>query len=381
MHKHISKNKKLLVVSDTGMVIDSDNTVKAFGPVVTELNHLLLEFDEITWIGFNSKHQFQNKSYLNVSNKKIKTILLDEVGGTTLFSKLKIICFYPKMVIIILREVFKNNYIHSRAPSNPSVIIMLLSFFFKKKIFWHKYAGSWVDRAPFFYSFQRRFLRSLRKSNNIITINGNYSKNKNILPFENPCIDNKDRVFGKEIIEEKENEGKINFCFVGALNSNKGVPEIIETFKNIVSEKIGEIHFVGSCNEVEKYITSAKEIPFKTIFHGFLSKDKIKKVYKKSHFILLPSKSEGFPKVIGEAMNFGCIPIVSNISCIGEYVHDDENGYLLSKPTSKILKRTIERALQLNPIKYKKWLRNNYEISKKFTYSYYTHRVKVEIFR
>ena len=58
-------------------------------------------------------------------------------------------------------------------------------------------------------------------------------------------------------------------------------------------------------------------------------------IYSKCDFIILPSKSEGFPKVIGEAMNYGCIPIVSDVSCISQYIQNGVNGFLIKPITSK----------------------------------------------
>ena len=381
MYKHISKNNKLLVVSDTGMAKTIDGVIKAFGPVVTELNHLLLEFDEITWIGFHKKKEHQNKSYIDVNNSKIKIILLEAVGGRTLYSKIKILFFYPKMIFIILSEILKHNYIHSRAPSNPAFITMFLSYFFRDKIFWHKYAGSWIDNAPFFYKLQRKFLLLLLRRNNFITINGNYSKNSNIIPFENPCLDEEDRVLGLEVINKNKLKNKIIFCFVGALNQHKGVDIIIEAFKKIQSEKIGDIHFIGDSEKKSNYIQAANKLQYNTIFHGYLPKDEIREIYQKSHFILLPSKSEGFPKVIGEAMNYGCIPIVSNVSCIGDYIKNNENGFLIEPNTSEILKNKIIEAIRLETLLYNKWIEHNYLMSEKFTYSYYNKRILTEIFK
>ena len=178
MYKHLSKNNKLLVISDTGIVKTNEGFI-AFGPVVIELNSLLQEFDEITWIGFLKKNQISNKSYIKVTNKKIKIITLKDVGGKSILSKSKIIFYYPIMIFVILKEILKNDKIHTRAPSNPAIIAVFLSFFFRRKKFWHKYAGSWIDKTSTFYAFQRKILKRLPK-NSVVTINGNFSNKKNM---------------------------------------------------------------------------------------------------------------------------------------------------------------------------------------------------------
>ncbi|QTE23057.1 glycosyltransferase [Polaribacter cellanae] len=378
MFKNISKNKKLLVISDTG-ILRNEKGFRAFGPVVKELNHLLEIFDEITWIGFEKISQKNNGSYIAISNNKIKPILLKEVGGKSLKSKINILTSYPLMFNIILKEVKKHTFIHTRAPSNPALIAMFISLFYLKKKFWHKYAGSWIDNAPLFYKFQREVLKKM-KSNSVITINGSFSNKKNIIPFENPCLDENDRIYGKTVLKNKSLSYSINFCFVGALTSKKGVDDIINAFKKIDSTKIGEIHFVGDSLDREKYLKESKNIKYKIVFHGFLEKNQVKNIYKKTHFILLPSKSEGFPKVIGEAMNYGAVPIVSNISCIEQYIKNNKNGFLLEKPFSLNLMNAIKESLKLENQTFLSWINFNYKLSGKFTYSYYNKRVKKDIF-
>lgn len=54
----------------------------------------------------------------------------------------------------------------------------------------------------------------------------------------------------------------------------------------------------------------------------------IERIYTNSHVILLTSSSEGFPKVVAEAMAFGCIPVVTKVGGIPEHIHHLENGIL-----------------------------------------------------
>ena len=379
MHSNIqADSKKLLVISDTAMQY-TKNGVIAFSPVVKELSYLLEEFDRITWIGFNKSKK--NDSLILIRDHKIKPILLDSVGGRRWIDKLHIIVSYPKMFKIILNEVKEHQYIHSRAPSNPAVIAMFLSLFFPKKQFWHKYAGSWIDRAPFFYNLQRLFLKILKK-NSKITINGNYNTlNKNIIPFENPCLDSFDREKGKKIVTTKITDAPINFCFVGGLTRHKGVGIILESLRKIDADKIGQIHFVGDGPERSKFEDTAKNININIIFHGFLEKDTISNVYSKCDFLLLPSKSEGFPKVVGEAMNFGCIPIVSDVSCISQYVRDGVNGFLIHPITSKEVQKKIYLTEELTKSEKLKIKNYNFKLAEKFTYKYYNNRIMTEIFQ
>lgn len=379
MHKYISKYSRLLVISDTG-IVKLNEGYKAYEPVVKELNSLLNEFNEITWIGFHKKDQINNNSYIHLNNNKINILALKSVGGRSFLSKIKIFLYYPYMFFIIFKEIKKHTYIHTRAPSHPSFIAVLISFFYPQKVFWHKFAGNWNGYLSWFYKAQKKLLKHV-KNESYVTVNGNWSnQKKHIIPFENPCLTKEDRKNGKEIIQQKTFGDKIHFCFVGNINYHKGVHLIVEAFTKYKNDRIGEIHFVGSSDQIDIFKDMSNSIPYDVFFHGFLNQDELKKIYEKCHFLLLPSKSEGFPKVVGEAMNYGCIPIVSKVSCIDQYIKEAESGFLLFPITEKELNEKLDLALSLESKLFMKMISFNYSLAEKFTYKAYIQNLKEKIF-
>jgi len=380
MPKNLSRYTKLLVVSDTGMY-QKDGETYAFGPVVKELQEMLTLFESITWIGFEREGQIENSSYIKVEDNKIKTILLKNVGGKSLLDKVSILFSYPKMWVKINSEIKQHDFIHCRAPSNPSYIAMLLSKKYPSKQFWFKYAGDWVGEASNFYKFQRNKLKRL-STNSIITVNGEWnSKSKNVLAFENPCLTEEDREIGASFCNQKNIDEKINYCFIGGLNKNKGVDKILEAFKSIDTNKIGTLHIVGSGDLKSVLEQEASRLPINIVFYGSLSKERVQEIYKQSHFIILPSQSEGFPKVIGEAMNYGCVPIVSDVSCIGKYVKNDCNGFLIKPITINNIENKINKSLMISNFEFENYIIHNYNLAEKFTYDYYLKRIQKEIFK
>ena len=381
MFEDLRKNKKLLIISDTGMYY-SRGKYFAFAPVVKEINYFLRDYNKVTWVGYNRLEQKDNKSYINCNNEGLKYVIFPRVGGSNIISKLNILLHYPIMIIQLTSLLLNHNKVHVRAPSHPAFIAMVLSFFFRKKRFWFKYAGSWIDPASKFYEFQRFFLKKLGR-NSVITVNGKWPENNgNIISFENPCIEQFERQSGFNALTKKELKGKVNFCFVGALNKHKGVHLIIDALKEIgENNKIGTIHFIGDGSDRKEFEIKSNEVAVRTIFHGILHKDEINKIYEQSHFIILPSKSEGFPKVIGEAMNFGCIPIVSNVSSIGQYIEHKKNGFLIEPLSVKKLIALIIESIEISPELYKIFQIENYKLTEKFTYEHYNNRIREEIFK
>lgn len=378
MHCYLPTYSKLLVISDTGM-FEKEEKFYAFGPVVRELEALDC-FEKITWIGFQRSDEINNKAFLKIIDPRIQIQTLKPSGGKDLSDKFLILLNYPRYFIKILREINKAQYIHVRAPSNPAVIAMFLSYLYPQKKFWFKYAGAWKGETSAFYNLQRMWLKKL--SNNCkVTVNGKWpDQSKNIVSFENPCLNKIDRLNGREIVEKKALGRHINYCFVGGLNENKGSLLLLEALGQLkTSSSIGTVHIVGDGDLMSQLQQMALHLEFNIIFHGNLSKEEVAEIYEICHYILLPSKSEGFPKVIGEAMNYGCIPIVSNISSIGQYVLHRENGILLDKIEIQTIKNAIMESLKISHTEFNMIIQNNYELAAKFTYSHYKKRIINEV--
>ena len=64
--------------------------------------------------------------------------------------------------------------------------------------------------------------------------------------------------------------------------------------------------------------------------HGNQDELVVREAYKNSHFLNLSSKSEGWPKVVAEAMFWGVVPIASSVSCVPTMLNFGERGVLLT---------------------------------------------------
>jgi glycosyltransferase involved in cell wall biosynthesis len=145
-------------------------------------------------------------------------------------------------------------------------------------------------------------------------------------------------------------------------------------------QRIAIVHFVGDGKAINQYQLQAAEIPINIKFHGALSRNEVFEIYKVSHSILMPTTaSEGFPKVLAEAMAFGCIPLVSNLSSISHYIYDGNNGFLLKPVSNNQLVIKIREILSLSPSDFKHMLDKQVELLNSFTFSYYNHRIKTDI--
>ena len=104
------------------------------------------------------------------------------------------------------------------------------------------------------------------------------------------------------------------------------------------------------------------------------------KVYEISHIIILPTRSEGFPKVIAEAAAFGCIPVVTNIEPINHYIIHKQNGLLIKDLSVFNIKKCI---LEVDRGEYnlKKISLRAIKLATEYTFENYTKKISREIIK
>src|SRR5690606_8842629 len=328
--------RSLCIISHTEHYRTIDDTLVGWGPTITEINHLLDIFDTIYHVAMFHETDAPASALPYVSDR-IVFVPLPALGGRTIGDKLQLIWKFPEVLGIINNTLKKVDWFQFRGPTGIGVYVIPFLCLSVKKPGWFKYAGNWnQENPPLGYGLQRWMLKQQSRK---VTINGRWDvQPKQCLTFENPCLTEVELIEGAALGKQKSIEGKLICCFVGRLEKPKGVERIIQALGGLSVEdkkRIKTVHLVGDGPDRNYFKSIAEKTGVEFVFHGALSREKVFEIYKVSQIFLMPTTaSEGFPKVIAEAMNFGCIPIVSQISSIGQYIIDKETGICLEEITS-----------------------------------------------
>ncbi len=70
----------------------------------------------------------------------------------------------------------------------------------------------------------------------------------------------------------------------------------------------------------------------------------IEEIWAKNHALILPSRFEGLPLVIVEAMLCGRMVITSNVAGNAQYLREGVTGFIAEAPTPALLDDALERA-------------------------------------
>ena len=74
--------------------------------------------------------------------------------------------------------------------------------------------------------------------------------------------------------------------------------------------------------------------------------DDVEGIWRDHHALVLPSREEGLPLVVVEAMLCGRPTIVTDIAGNAEFLQDGKNGFVCPSPCADLLDETLERAWQ-----------------------------------
>lgn len=322
---------KLLIISHTTHS-KQGNHFFAYGPYVREIQLWEKQVDEILVVApliettpdtIDLPYQSQNITFYKVPAFSITSI------GNTLKTAIQI----PVILWKLFKAMSKADHIHLRCPGNMGLLGCVVQILFPKKKKSAKYAGNWDPSAhqPLSYRFQKWILNNPFFTQNMqVMVYGNWPKtSKNILPFftatypESKC-QKIDKVF----------KPPFQTLFVGGLTPGKNPLYAVQLIHHLKQKGIDiALNLYGEGSErqaILDYIDKNK-LHSNVILNGNQTGEVVEQAYKNSHFTILASRSEGWPKAIAEAMFWGCVPLATSVSCVPEMLANGERGLLLTE--------------------------------------------------
>jgi glycosyltransferase involved in cell wall biosynthesis len=135
------------------------------------------------------------------------------------------------------------------------------------------------------------------------------------------------------------------FCFVGRLNKDKGLAELIGAFKGL--SPTAHLVLVGGVDQtapVDAATLAAIESHPRVHQLGFLGD--IRPALQAADVLVLPSYREGFPNVVLQAGSMGLPVIATNINGCNEVVEPGYNGWLVPPRDTRALEDSMRQAME-----------------------------------
>ncbi len=304
----------------------------AYAPYVKEINLWTKHVDEVLLVApiVEADKTAIDLAYSapNIQLCKVPSFSLQGIAAIC-----KAMLVLPIAIYQIQKAMRAADHIHLRCPGNMGLLGCMLQIFFPSKIKTAKYAGNWDpnSKQPWSYQLQRWILQ-----NTFLT------RNMTVLVYgEWPNMSRNCRSFFTASYRQSELKNTppraltspIQCLFVGSLTAGKNPMYAIRLVEDLVNKGIAvELRLFGDGalrTTLESYCAQ-NNLSTVIQFCGNQDAAEVQQAYESSHFLLLPSQSEGWPKAVAEAMFWACVPLVTPVSCVPFMLNEQSQGLLLS---------------------------------------------------
>jgi glycosyltransferase involved in cell wall biosynthesis len=365
---------KLLVISHMPHYHDGTQIV-GWGPTAQELDHLATRFESVRHIACLHPGP-PPASYLPYAATNLELVPVSPSGAEGFIGKLDVLRHSPEYVRTILAELPHADMVHVRAPAQIAMIaIAILSARRQPRMRWIKYAGNWRPdgRDAVSYRLQREWL-ARRWHRSVVTVNGEWKDQPPwVVSFYNPSLLGSDLVAGKAAAAAKRLTSPLRMLFVGVIAERKGAGRALEVVAELARRGIDvTLDMAGGGDELTKFQSQAETlgVAARVRFHGWVAKHELAGLYAPAHVQILPSATEGWPKVLSEGMAFGVVPIASAVSSIPQYLERFQIGRAVPPGDVMGFASAVED-LARDPARWTLESRRSVDAARLFSYDHY----------
>lgn len=145
--------------------------------------------------------------------------------------------------------------------------------------------------------------------------------------------------------EKEVHERGLVVGYVGSLEERKGISRFIEAI-GIINRRNEGITFIIIGNGTYKEAVKRLCLRFDNVrFLESTTEDGLRQCYNEMRVLVLPSRSEGLPNVVLEAMACGTPVLAPPIGAIPDIVKDASSGFIMEDNSPESIATDIERAL------------------------------------
>ncbi len=369
----------LLIISDMAHY-QHDGKIVGHGPTAREIDYLSSLFGRVRHVGCLHTGEAPANALPYTSNR-VEFIALPPSGGPRLRDKLHTLRLLPTYLRTIARELRRSDAVHVRCPANISLLaIMLLSVLRRPEVRWVKYAGNWqaTGQRTWSYRLQRWWLdRGLHRG--LVTINGRWpGQPKHARSFPNPCLTEQELREAHTAAASKRLEEPVHLLYVGQLLDSKGVDTVLRAVACLRGDGLPlTCNVIGDGarrRELEE-LAASLGIEREVHFRGWMPRPALAPYYACAHFILLPSRSEGWPKVLSEAMAYGVVPVASHVGSIPQHLERFGVGRTANPADAEGFAGAIKWYIA-HPSAWQEEARKGHEAAWEFSYEAYIRAVR-----
>lgn len=264
------------------------------------------------------------------------------------FKRISSVFFFSLSGIYIL--LFKKvEIVHIHSPMY--ILIAFFAFLVRKKVFitFHGTDFHRIKNAYWYRVFSKVF-------NKVFIISPDMLEELSLIHGKDKII-NVYNGIDLNVFSNKNTERKKRFIAVGSLKEEKGFKYLIDAFTMAVSqcENLSDYELIivgeGLLEQELLDLIKTNDMLKRITLVGHKNRDELLALYNESEVFILSSISEGFPKVILEAIACGCEVITTDVGAINSIFNETETC-IVPPANAKVLAESISKIHKSKKIDY-----------------------------
>jgi glycosyltransferase involved in cell wall biosynthesis len=283
-----------------------------------------------------------------IEGKNIEVCPLPIPSGKGLSRKISMLGWFAKNGRIIFREIKKADAVHAPIPGDVGTIGMAFALLLKKPLF-VRHCGNWFVQRTLAERVWRWSMERFAGGRNVMLATGGAtdapsSKNSNVKWIFSTSLN--ERQLANAQARRLTGDGSLKLITACRQEARKGtdvtiesLPAILERFPRATLDVVGD----GSLLPQLKNRVEALKLGEHVTFHGKVEHSKVLELLSGADLFCYPtSASEGFPKVVLEALACGLPVITTHVSVLPQLIKNG-CGLLLEEATaSNVAKAVVE---------------------------------------
>jgi glycosyltransferase involved in cell wall biosynthesis len=272
----------------------------------------------------------------------------------------------------ILKEFNRADAVHAPIPGDVGTVGMLLAWLFRKPLF-VRHCGNWLRPTTLAEKFWRWFMETSAGGRNVMLATGGAAeppsrKNPNVhWIFSTSLTQQELQVYAGE--RAYPADGQLRLIIVARQEKAKGAGTVIQCLRLLVKRFPGvsfDIVGEGSAIPEFKKLVSEAGVAERVHFSGKLNHEQVMQRLRDAHLFVFPTtSSDGFPKVVLEALASGLPVVATKVSVLPQLLGNG-SGVLINEATPEAVARGVEQALS-NPAQYEAMSRKAIETARQYS--------------
>lgn len=328
---------KLAIVGDLRHSRDARGRLCTLSPVVRQLKPWLERFDEV--VACCTYQPGPPPPTHEPYSAPVQLRALPRGGGDHLSGKLGLLRRVVQWWGPLRSTLRECDVVHFRCPCNVALVGIAASRGLRVRRF-AMYAGNWAGypgESPF-YRLQRRWLASARFDGPVAVYGPRAGEGAHVLASFSPSFTEAqwradgDAVARKlELCGSRERLMPLRIVSVGHLNRDKDQATLIRAVARLQARgQAVELELLGDGPQRPVLERLARDLGLEAAvrFRGRVSLEEVRASNLGADVAVLASRTEGFPKVLAEAMAAGAVPVASDVGLNREILRNGSRGLL-----------------------------------------------------